>query len=239
VTVCNVMGSQATRVADATVLMRAGPEVGVAATKTFTNSLLSLYLLALHIAERREAVSTDVLGARLRELAMLPQLVSRVLERAPTLEALASQYFRRRDFLYLGRGILHPIALEGALKLKEISYIHAEGYPAGEMKHGPIALIDEEMPVVALAPRGALQEKMVSNIEEVKAREGTVIGILTEGDSELAARVDHAILLPETPLPLLPLVASVPLQLFAYYMGVRRGFDVDQPRNLAKSVTVE
>ena len=144
-----------------------------------------------------------------------------------------------QSFLFLGRGLLYPIALEGALKLKEISYIHAEGYAAGEMKHGPIALIGREMPTVALAPEGALREKMASNVEEIKARSGTVIGLLTDGDDELAERVDHALFLPDMPPSLLPVVASVPLQLFAYYMGVERGADVDQPRNLAKSVTVE
>ena len=239
IVVTNIPGSQATRIADATFEIRAGLEVGVAATKTFTSSIVCLHLLALHLGTLIRTLSVDDAAQHLRDLARLPQLVSLALERRQQVEDAVDHFLRMQSFLFLGRGLLYPIALEGALKLKEISYIHAEGYAAGEMKHGPIALIGREMPTVALAPEGALREKMASNVEEIKARSGTVIGLLTDGDDELGERVDHALFLPDMPPSLLPVVASVPLQLFAYYMGVERGADVDQPRNLAKSVTVE
>ena len=237
--IVNVIGSQAMRISDGVILMHAGPEIGVASTKAFTASLVDLYLLGCYLGELRGTLA----GARLREavehLALLPDLVGRVLEHGDEYDMLANRFHDREHFLYLGRGINYPIALEGALKLKEISYIHAEGYPAGEMKHGPIALIDEAMPVVAIAVRDHVYEKMVSQIEQVKARGGTVIAVATEGDTDIAAKVDHVLYVPlVTPL-LSPVINVVPLQLLAYYLAVRRGCDVDQPRNLAKSVTVE
>jgi glucosamine--fructose-6-phosphate aminotransferase (isomerizing) len=237
--IVNVMGSQAMRISDGVILMHAGPEIGVASTKAFTASLADLYLLGCYLGELRGTLA----GARLREqvdhLALLPDLVGRVLEHGDEYEQLANQFHDREHFLYLGRGINYPVALEGALKLKEISYIHAEGYPAGEMKHGPIALIDEAMPVVAIAVRDHVYEKMISQIEQVKARGGIVIALATEGDTDIAAKADYVLSVPAiTPL-LSPVVNVVPLQLLAYHLAVRRGCDVDQPRNLAKSVTVE
>jgi glutamine---fructose-6-phosphate transaminase (isomerizing) len=243
VAICNVVGSMATREADGTVYTHAGPEIGVASTKAFTSQLVALYLLALHLGQLRGTLSPEASRARLEELLQLPQLLDQALRVSALVDEIARRFQSRRDFLFLGRGINYPIALEGALKLKEISYIHAEGYPAGEMKHGPIALIDESMPVVALAPRDHVFEKMVSNIQEVKARGGSVIA-LTTGHDELIEGLldtehDSIIPLPETPSLLSPVVMVVPLQLLAYHIAVRRGCDVDQPRNLAKSVTVE
>jgi glucosamine--fructose-6-phosphate aminotransferase (isomerizing) len=237
--IVNVIGSQAMRVSDGHILMHAGPEIGVASTKAFTSSLADLYLLGCYLGELRGTLA----GARLREavddLARLPDLLGRVLDHGDEYEALANEFYDREHFLYLGRGINYPIALEGALKLKEISYIHAEGYPAGEMKHGPIALIDEAMPVVAIAVRDHVYEKMISQIEQVKARGGIVIALATEGDEDIAAKADHVLYVPPTPPLLSPMVNVVPMQLLAYHLAVRRGCDVDQPRNLAKSVTVE
>lgn len=238
-TIVNVIGSQAMRLSDGAIMMHAGPEIGVASTKAFTASLVDLYLLGLYLGELRGTLT----GAHLREavghLARLPDLVGRVLEHGDEYEHLANQFYDREHALYLGRGINYPIALEGALKLKEISYIHAEGYPAGEMKHGPIALIDEAMPVVAIAVRDHVYAKMVSQIEQVKARGGIVIALATEGDTDITAKADHVLYAPPTPPLLSPVVNVVPLQLLAYHLAVRRGADVDQPRNLAKSVTVE
>ena len=238
-TIVNVIGSQAMRVSDGYILMHAGPEIGVASTKAFTASLVDLYLLGVYLGELRGTLT----GARLREavgwLARLPDLVGRVLEHGNEYEQLANQFYDREHALYLGRGINYPVALEGALKLKEISYIHAEGYPAGEMKHGPIALIDEAMPVVAVAVRDHVYDKMISQIEQVKARGGIVIALATEGDDDIATKADHVLYAPPTPPLLSPVVNVVPLQLLAYHLAVRRGADVDQPRNLAKSVTVE
>ncbi|MGQ9572154.1 MAG: glutamine--fructose-6-phosphate transaminase (isomerizing) [Dehalococcoidia bacterium] len=239
ITVCNVVGSQATRVADGVVYTRCGLEVGVASTKTFTAAIAALYLLACYLARERGVVDEEAMSSRIAPLARMPSLVGKVTQRNEEYERLSHQFFRYNNFLYLARGIQFPIAMEGALKLKEVSYIHAEGYPAGEMKHGPIALIDEEMPVVAIAVRDELYDKMTSNIEQVKAREGTVIAIASEGDEELARKVDHVIYLPEAAPLLMPILAAIPLQLFAYHIAVRRGCDVDQPRNLAKTVTVE
>jgi glucosamine--fructose-6-phosphate aminotransferase (isomerizing) len=237
--IVNVIGSQAMRVSDGYILMHAGPEIGVASTKAFTASLVDLYLLSVCLGELRGTLT----GARLREavdhLARLPDLVGRVLEHDDEYKALANRFYDREHFLYLGRGINYPIALEGALKLKEISYIHAEGYPAGEMKHGPIALIDKAMPVVAIAVRDHVYDKMISQIEQVKTRGGIVIALVTEGDEDIAAKADHVLHVPPTPPLLSPVVNVVPLQLLAYDLAVRRGCDVDQPRNLAKSVTVE
>ncbi len=237
--ICNVVGSTLSRESDGVLYTHAGPEIGVASTKAFTSQLAALYLLALAIGRARGrldgARSQELLG----ELIRLPHLMEQVLSMGPALEGLAGQFCAVSNFLYLGRGINYPIALEGALKLKEISYIHAEGYPAGEMKHGPIALITEEMPVVFLAPKDKTLEKVLSNIEEVKTRNGIVIAISDETDSRLLAKADHLISIPHTSLHLMPLLLVVPLQLLAYHIAVRKGCDVDQPRNLAKSVTVE
>ncbi len=237
--IVNVIGSQAHRISDGHILMHAGPEIGVASTKAFTASLVDLYLLGLYLGERRGVLSGERLRRGVDALGMLPDLMGRVLDHGDEYEKLAHLFYDRAHFLYLGRGINYPIALEGALKLKEISYIHAEGYPAGEMKHGPIALIDEAMPVVAIATRDRVYDKMISQVEQVKAREGVVIALANETDETIAAKADHVIRAPECPPLLSPVVNVVPLQLLAYYMAVRRGCDVDQPRNLAKSVTVE
>ncbi|MEM8960420.1 MAG: glutamine--fructose-6-phosphate transaminase (isomerizing) [Acidobacteriota bacterium] len=234
--VCNVQGAQATRIADGVVYTHAGPEIGVASTKAFTTQLEALYLLALYIRQRRGGE----LGAELLEaLAHLPQAVAEVLESEPMLKELAHRYHNASNALYLGRGINYPIALEGALKLKEISYIHAEGYPAGEMKHGPIALIDESLPVIAIATGETVAEKVISNMHEVKARGGQVIAVTDHDLEQVAAVSDAVIQVPRIHRLLQPIVNVIPLQLFAYHVGVRRGCDVDQPRNLAKSVTVE
>jgi glucosamine--fructose-6-phosphate aminotransferase (isomerizing) len=243
VAICNVVGSMATREADGTVYTHAGPEIGVASTKAFTCQLVALYLLAVHLGQVRGVLSGAEAASHFDALARLPLLLEQTLKLAPQIEDVAARFYTRRDFLYLGRGIHYPIALEGALKLKEISYIHAEGYPAGEMKHGPIALIDEQMPVVALAPHDDVFEKMLGNVQEVKARGGSVIALATEGADDLDRMLDPArdavLRLPAAPAFAMPIVAVVPLQLLAYHIAVRRGCDVDQPRNLAKSVTVE
>ena len=239
ITVCNVEGSQASRMAEGTLLIRAGLEIGVASTKTFTGSLVTLYLLALHLGIQRGRLSPEELRRHVQGLASLPNLMGQVVAEGEAYQSLAQQYSQREHFLYLGRGISYPIAMEGALKLKEVSYIHAEGYPAGEMKHGPIALIDDRMPVVVLALRDSLYDKSVGNISEVKARGGIVIAVGTEGDTGLAQRTDHTLYVPQVSEMLSPLLAVVPLQLFAYELAVHRGCDVDQPRNLAKTVTVE
>jgi glucosamine--fructose-6-phosphate aminotransferase (isomerizing) len=243
ISICNVVGSMATRETDGTIYTHAGPEIGVASTKAFTSQLVALYLLALRLGQVRGVLSPDASRPHVAALLQLPQLLEQMLKLAPEVEEIASRFHTRTDFLYLGRGINYPIALEGALKLKEISYIHAEGYPAGEMKHGPIALIDERMPVVLLAPHDAVFEKMIGNMQEVKARGGSVIALTTRGDHKLQSVLDPTkdvvLELPRTPELLTPIVMSVPLQLLAYDIAVRRGCDVDQPRNLAKSVTVE
>ena len=235
-TVSNVLGSQATRLSEGVIYTHAGPEIGVASTKAFTTQLVALYLLALYLRQVRIG---PVERAYLDDLARLPQALNEALALEPRMEELARRYFRAENFLYLGRGINYPIALEGALKLKEISYIHAEGYPAGEMKHGPIALIDEEMPVVALATGDEVYEKVKSNIQQVKARDGRVIALVDRDPEELAGLAQDVIRVPAVSPLLQPIVNVVPLQLLAYFIGVRRGADVDQPRNLAKSVTVE
>ncbi len=237
--IVNVIGSQAHRIADGAILMHAGPEIGVASTKAFTTSLVDLYLLGLYLGRLRGVLSPDRQRRLIDDLARLPDLVGRVLEDGNDYPTLAQTFYDREHFLYLGRGINYPIALEGALKLKEISYIHAEGYPAGEMKHGPIALIDEAMPVLAIAVRDHVYEKMVSQVEQVKARGGIVIALATEGDEAIQEKADYVLRVPPTPYLLSPVVNVIPLQLLAYHIAVRRGADVDQPRNLAKSVTVE
>jgi glucosamine--fructose-6-phosphate aminotransferase (isomerizing) len=241
ISIVNVIGSQAERLADGgQIHLHAGPEIGVASTKCFTNMLVGCYLLGLHLAQARQTLTPQQIREHLRALSELPSKASQVIAQvAPVCEQLADRYYRATNALYLGRQINYPIALEGALKLKEISYIHAEGYPAGEMKHGPIALIDEDLPVVCIVPRDGIYEKMLSNVEQVKARHGRVIAIANEGDSVLAEKADHIITIPETWPLLNPVLAVIPLQLLAYFFAVRGGRDVDQPRNLAKSVTVE
>ena len=246
--ICNVKGSMITREAAGTILTHAGPEIGVASTKAFTAQLAALLLLASYLGQVRGKLSADAARELMLEFTRIPHKMETILQADETgfYENLARQFFRQSDFLYLGRGIHYPIALEGALKLKEISYIHAEGYPSGEMKHGPNALIDENLPVVVLATRDetdpasmTLYEKSVSNIKEVKARDGMVISVVTTGDHLAREAADHIIELPPAPDLLAPLLEIIPLQLLAYHIAVRRGCDVDQPRNLAKSVTVE
>jgi glucosamine--fructose-6-phosphate aminotransferase (isomerizing) len=242
IAICNVVGSMATREAEGTVYTHAGPEIGVASTKAFTSQLVALQLLALYLAQVRGTLTTLQIRNHIAELLQLPQIVEQTIKASAVMEKVAERFHNRSDFLVLGRGINYPIALEGALKLKEISYIHAEGYPAGEMKHGPIALIDERMPVVAIAPNDHVFEKMIGNVQEAKARGGSVIALTTEGDARMAAVLDANDMiaaLPSTTALLTPVVMTIPLQLLAYHIAVRRGCDVDQPRNLAKSVTVE
>ena len=244
--ICNVVGSMLTREANGTIYTHAGPEIGVASTKAFTGQLTALMLTALYFAQVRGKLTPALAQTMMQELTRIPHKIETILQRDPEVEELAKKFFRHSDFLYLGRGIHYPIALEGALKLKEISYIHAEGYPAGEMKHGPNALIDENLPVVVIATRDESDaasmtryEKTVSNLQEVKARDGIVITVVTEGDRLARSSSDHAIEIPTAPELLSPILEIVPLQLLAYHIAVRRGCDVDQPRNLAKSVTVE
>jgi len=244
--ICNVQGSMITREADGTILTHAGPEIGVASTKAFTSQMIAVYLFALYLGQLRGRIDEEKAKFHAQQLAELPLKIEQLLSDADTIEELSREFFRVQDFLYLGRGINFPVALEGALKLKEISYIHAEGYPAGEMKHGPNALIDEKLPVVVVNTREKgneaselRYEKTHSNIVEVKSRDGIILSILTEGDEMSSLVSDHVIEVPETSDLLAPILSIVPLQLLAYYIAVRRGCDVDQPRNLAKSVTVE
>jgi glucosamine--fructose-6-phosphate aminotransferase (isomerizing) len=238
-TICNTPGAQTTRVADGYVLTRCGPEVAVASTKTLTASITALYLLACRIGVLRGTVSEPELAEYVAALAQIPGMMGRVLKLEPQIAEIAHRRFASQNFLFLARGIQYAMAMEGALKLKEVSYIHAEGYPAGEMKHGPIALIDQAMPVVAIALDDGTRDKMLSNIEQVRARDGIVIGIVSQGDSEIAAKCDQAIELPRTTPLLYPLLSAIPMQLLSYHIAMRRGCDVDQPRNLAKTVTVE
>jgi glucosamine--fructose-6-phosphate aminotransferase (isomerizing) len=244
--ICNVVGSMITREAAGTIITHAGPEIGVASTKAFTGQLTALFLLAMYLGQTRETLSAETSHKLVDQLLHIPSQLEDILRRDSIYEDLTKILFRASDFLYLGRGVHFPIALEGALKLKEISYIHAEGYPAGEMKHGPNALIDENLPTVVLATRDpademsrVLYEKTLSNIQEVKAREGLVVAVACEGDEDVAKMADHVITIGSTNELLLPILEVVPLQLLAYHIAVRRGCDVDQPRNLAKSVTVE
>ena len=238
-TLCNYPGTQTTLIAEGTTLIRAGLEIAVASSKTFLCSLASLYLLSLHMGIKRGALSDERAGELIGELARLPNLLGRLLENSTQFEELGQRYAKYSNFLFLGRGLNYPMAMEGAIKLKEISYIHAEGYPAGEMKHGPISLIDENMPVVALVPQDRLYEKMSNNVNEVKARGGIVIAMATEGDEEIAEKADSVIYIPRASEEITPMLMAIPLQLLAYHIAVLRGCDVDQPRNLAKSVTVE
>src|SRR5271165_988235 len=244
--ICNVVGSMITREAAGTIYTHAGPEIGVASTKAFTAQLTALYLFALYLAQARGVMTPEQAVVAVQELTLIPGKLENILTREEECEDLAKRFQRAQDFLFLGRGIHYPIALEVALKLKEISYIHAEGYPAGEMKHGPNALIDENLPVVIIATRDANNpgsmlryEKTMSNLKEVKARSGVVIALATVGDEEIKEAADHVVYVPAAPEELLPILEIVPLQLLAYHIAVRRGCDVDQPRNLAKSVTVE
>jgi glucosamine--fructose-6-phosphate aminotransferase (isomerizing) len=239
ISICNVVGSQAARQSDAVIYTHAGPEIGVASTKAFTTQLVALYLLALQLAQSRGVMPKHEIERHVRQLRDLPDLVNKLLDQQEGIAGLAEKFWKYRNFLYLGRGIHYPIALEGALKLKEVSYIHAEGYAAGEMKHGPIALIDAEMPIVVLAPQDAVYRKTMGNIEEVKVRDGIVIAIATEGDHEIAQKADYTIYIPDADPLINPIISTIPLQLLAYYIAVLRGCDVDKPRNLAKSVTVE
>jgi len=244
--ICNVVGSMIAREAAGTVYTHAGPEIGVASTKAFTAQLTALYILSLYLAQVRGMITQAQSETAVHELTRIPGKIEQLLTRDEQCDELARRYVKATDFLFLGRGIHYPIALEGALKLKEISYIHAEGYPAGEMKHGPNALIDENLPVVIIATRDSENElsmiryeKTISNLKEVKARSGKVIALATEGDEDIKDAADHVIYIPPAPDNLSPILEIVPLQLLAYHIAVRRGCDVDQPRNLAKSVTVE
>jgi glucosamine--fructose-6-phosphate aminotransferase (isomerizing) len=237
--ICNVVGSSLARVTDAGSYIHAGPEIGVASTKAFTGQITLLTLMALQLAHKRGAISQSYYFQLLNELENLPSKIQQLIDMDSKIKYIANIWKDVEDALYLGRGYNFPIALEGALKLKEISYIHAEGYPAGEMKHGPIALIDENMPVIIIATNESTREKVISNIQEVKARKGQVLAIVTEGDEHIAKIADHVIEIPKTEEPLTPLLSVVPLQLLAYHIAVLRNCDVDQPRNLAKSVTVE
>ncbi len=239
ISIVNAVGSQAARLADGVIYLNAGPEIGVASTKAFTSMLVAQYLLAIYLGQTLGTLDRVTRAGLLQSLAGLPNLVGQVLAADGLYDELAQRYQHCADFLFLGRGINYPVALEGALKLKEISYIHAEGYPAGEMKHGPIALIDEAMPVVAIVAHDHVRDKMLSNIEQVKARGGVVIAVADAADAEVAAKADHVLPVPHLSPLLSPVLNVLPLQLLAYHMAVRRGCDVDQPRNLAKSVTVE
>jgi glutamine---fructose-6-phosphate transaminase (isomerizing) len=237
--ICNVVGSSIARATDAGAYTHAGPEIGVASTKAFTAQVTVLTLIAMIIGNKRGTLETSTMRLLMAELENIPTKVEKALQLNDQIVEIAEKYKDATNFLYLGRGYNFPVALEGALKLKEISYIHAEGYPAAEMKHGPIALIDEHMPVVVIATKDSSYEKIVSNVQEVKARKGKVIAVVTEGDTTIPAMADYVIEIPETSEPLMPLLSVIPLQLLSYHIAVMRGCNVDQPRNLAKSVTVE
>ncbi|NMC16312.1 MAG: glutamine--fructose-6-phosphate transaminase (isomerizing) [Chloroflexi bacterium] len=237
--IVNTIGSQAMRIADGAIAMQVGPEIGVASTKAFTAPLVDLYMLAVYLADLRGSISPKKRTELIRDLLKVPTLAGKTLEHEVEVEKVAARYKDTRSMLYLGRGINMPIAYEGALKLKEISYIHAEGYPAGEMKHGPIALVDKDLPVLVIAPKDGWYDKMISQIEQAKARSGQVIAVATEGDTLIPDLVDEVLWVPEAPWLLSPILTSIPLQLFAYHIATQLGLDVDQPRNLAKSVTVE
>jgi glucosamine--fructose-6-phosphate aminotransferase (isomerizing) len=237
--ICNVRDATIARESDDVLYTHAGPEIGVASTKAFTTQIVALYILALKLGIARGRVDAETANRHLRDLMRLPRLVEQTLQLDESIRAIGQKFFHATDFLFLGRGIMYPIAMEGALKLKEISYIHAEGYAAGEMKHGPIALIDGDMPVVVIANRSPVYDKVVSNLEQVRSREGVVIAVASEGDTALADKVNEVIPIPDLGEYLTAVLATVPLQLLAYHIAVLKGTDVDQPRNLAKSVTVE
>jgi glucosamine--fructose-6-phosphate aminotransferase (isomerizing) len=239
IAVTNVVGSALSREATGTLYTHAGPEIGVASSKTFTSTVIACSLLALWLGQRRGALPPEEARKHIEELLEVPRLMEQTLEQEPAVASIAREMARYHNFLFLARGVHYPLALEGALKLKEITYLHAEGYPAGEMKHGPIALIDQQMPVVALVPRDSSYERMMSNVEEVRARDGRLILIGHEGDRDLAGRADVVLTVPSTSDLISPILMALPLQLLAYHVAVRLGRDVDQPRNLAKSVTVE
>jgi glucosamine--fructose-6-phosphate aminotransferase (isomerizing) len=235
----NVVGSSIARASHGGAYTHAGPEIGVASTKAFTAQLAVLTMIALKIAKKKQTISDERYLHLLNELHAVPEKCFKLLESTHHIKTLAEKYKDARDFLYLGRGYNFPVALEGALKLKEISYIHAEGYPAAEMKHGPIALVDETLPVVFVATRDAYHEKIVSNMQEIKARKGKLIAVVSEGDDSTIAICDDALIVPESDEIVAPMLSVIPLQLLAYYIGVAKNYDVDKPRNLAKSVTVE
>ena len=237
--ICNVVGSSIARATHAGSYTHAGPEIGVASTKAFTAQVTVLTLMALHVARLKASISDSRYRQMLYEMETIPAKAESLLASAHTIKEIATKYKTAQNALYLGRGITFPVALEGALKLKEISYIHAEGYPAAEMKHGPIALIDQDMPVVVIATKGANYEKVLSNIQEVKARKGSIIAVVTEGDKDVKEIADHCIEIPQTDEFLSPLISVIPLQILSYDIAVMRNCNVDQPRNLAKSVTVE
>lgn len=240
ITICNVVGSTMTREADGTIYIHAGPEIGVASTKAFTSQLAALFLFSLYLAQQKKAIQREESVRLGRELIAIAGVIEQEIPRLQKeLETLIESYYDSRDFLFIGRGLNFPIALEGALKLKEISYIHAEGYASGELKHGPIALIDKDMPILALVPQGAVYQKSISNVEEIKARQGRIILIGTEGDSHLSNITKDVIYLPKVAEAMNPILYTIPAQLLSYEIAARRGCDVDQPRNLAKSVTVE
>jgi glucosamine--fructose-6-phosphate aminotransferase (isomerizing) len=237
--ICNVVGSSIARFTDAGCYTHAGPEIGVASTKAFTTQVVVLTLMALKIAKIKGTITNTDYHTLIAELELIPEKIEKVLESDKLIKKISDEFAGVNNFLYLGRGYNFPVALEGALKLKEISYIHAEGYPAAEMKHGPIALIDDDMPIVVIATRKGNYEKVVSNVQEVKARGGRLIAIVTEGDKTVKEMADYVIEIPQISEALSPLLANIPLQLLSYYIAVKRGCNVDQPRNLAKSVTVE
>ena len=240
ITICNVVGSTMTREADGTIYTHAGPEIGVASTKAFISQLAALFLFTLYLGQRKKTISLEKSAELGRELISIAGLIEKELPRIQSqVQTLIENYYNSRDFLFVGRGLNYPIALEGALKLKEISYIHAEGYASGELKHGPIALIDKDMPILALVPQDEVYQKSISNVEEIKARQGRIILIGTEGDSHLKNITDDVIFLPKVHEAMNPILYTIPAQLLAYEIATRRGCDVDQPRNLAKSVTVE
>lgn len=237
--ICNVVGSSISRETHTGIYTHAGPETGVASTKAFSTQITILTLIALKLAELKKTIKHEKLLAYQKELSKIPEKIKQIIKSAPEIEAIAKDYSNSQNCIYLGRGYNFPVALEGALKLKEISYIHAEGYPAAEMKHGPIALIDKNMPVIVIAPRKTNYEKVLSNIQEIKSRDGKIVAIVSEGDETVASIANHVIEIPNISECLTPILATIPLQLFSYYIAIIRGCDVDQPRNLAKSVTVE
>ena len=237
--VCNVIGSSIARAAESGTYIHVGPEIGVASTKAFTGQVITLSLIGLAIAKEKKTLSDEVYTMLVDELNNIPEKMQWTLDNNKNIDNFAQMFTYCKNFIYLGRGYNYPVALEGALKLKEISYIHAEGYPAAEMKHGPIALVDEEMPVVVIAPKRGMYEKVVSNIQEIKSRRGKIISVVTDGDKTVRELSDYCFVIPDTRDCFVPLLAVLPLQLLSYYVAVAKGRNVDQPRNLAKSVTVE